>query len=118
MTEETRNLTGPDRSHLQVFIASCALCEFALGEARCSVPRRYLEEERHLRHCLSEVLLLELALDARPPILRLVEDETPDGLRLVALGQCVSPPINCKIRSVTPLSSASISLSGRGGLNT
>ena len=63
-------------------------------------------------------LVLEPALHARPPILRLVEDEAPNGLRFVALGQCVSPPIICRMRSVTPFSSASITLSGRGGLNT
>ena len=79
---------------------------------------RHLKELGELRLGQPHRAVLEAACDARRAIVGGIEDERggSDPLRIV--GHFDNPPIIARIRSVTPFNSASISASGRGGLNT
>ena len=69
---------------------SCRLRQLALGEngvqMQRHVPRRGLEKLRNLGLRQPDGLVLKPALDARPPVLRLVEDDFGWGQGHVAHG--------------------------------
>ena len=72
----------------------------------------------HLDLGQPKLVLLKAALDKGFTILRLVENQISRRDWFLSLDHADSPPIISRIRSVTCLSSASITSSGLGGVNT
>ena len=70
--------------------------------------------------CLSqpEAVILKAALDVCFAVLGLIEDQIRSWGGLAGVSYADSPPIISRIRSVTCFSSASITSSGLGGVNT
>ena len=116
------DLASPLPANYSEFPNSCLSVQLAFGEQALQVfvDGRNGDLKQLAHECLRQpdCLLLEPALDARPPILRLIQDKAACRLLKLAVAHCVSPAIMVRMRSVTPFNSASISLSGRGGLNT